>query len=267
MLLKKTNSYWSKAIEMVHIGTHSRSEKINQSNFIAEYLVEQLKGIVKTVDYDLGFNGTAANILYTEILGGHGCIMLKTANPVFNSKMLDYCTATRDFNYTEPCAKYDQLKLPPPHDLHSVVVLPGSNKLKHVFREDIIAAYNRGAFIKPHPMTNKKDIASLKSHFKEKLLYKDEDGGRILKAAKTIYTYPFSELGIYAALNNKNVAILGSEINEQGTYYHFYSKLHNIKTIVRSPLSGIITPTDDYKEQIDCWISAYKRLIKGKKPV
>ncbi|WP_068646267.1 hypothetical protein [Thiomicrospira sp. XS5] len=109
----------------------------------------------------------------------------------------------------------------------SVVFLPGSNLIWSQTSKEMLYRTmheDRAAVIKPHPLTDAKDIRKLKLAFGiTRLLEAKQSGFNALLDAHRVYVTPTTELGIYATLMLKDVHTVGQFFKEHsGTYYPLY---------------------------------------------
>lgn len=86
------------------------------------------------------------------------------------------------------------------------------------------------------------------------------NGWDLMKAADKVYCTGSTELGLYAALHDKQVSVIHYVDNtrHKEVYAGFYNHIDKMKTLVSTPLSGIIFNDDTYKEQVDLYLTFYK---------
>ncbi|WP_163258674.1 hypothetical protein [Campylobacter fetus] len=146
-------------------------------------------------------------------------------------------------------------------EISSVCFLSGSNTLKRTINIGELmkwAHYDTNMFIKPHPLTDEKDLNELGVLLgKNRVLKPEISAFELLKNATRVYTTSSSELGLYAALMGKEVVDITNFINADETAYaplyrfinYPYNKdLSALISVLSSPLSGVFFCSDDNLE-------------------
>ncbi len=185
-----------------------------------------------SIQYDLQYTGKPHELRYTEIFAGCGGIMVAPCDIETNKDMYTMALAESpggDFDFAGflmegRTDKYTLLSYPsePPQ---KVVILPGSNLLETaVDKVKLNKAHEAGAYIKPHPLTNKKHMELFQSEYGDELLPKNYSGWEAVRNAQTVYTALGSELGLCAeAFGREMIDISGRK--PAGGYVHFHQYL------------------------------------------
>ncbi|WP_163226442.1 hypothetical protein [Campylobacter fetus] len=145
--------------------------------------------------------------------------------------------------------------------ISSVCFLSGSNTLKRTISINELIKwvhYDENMLIKPHPLTDEKDLNELGVLLgKNRVLKPEISAFDLLKNANRVYSTSSSEIGLYAALMGKEVVDITNFINADETAYaplyrfinYPYNKdLSALISVLSSPLSGVFFHNDDSLE-------------------
>ena len=266
-MIKLNNKFWLAANKLMHSGKWSRNKAIAGSNRVAEYISKRCAEEGILASYDMSYGGAPHELMYTEIFGASGCIMIKPMDVRFWGQMLNKVESDvnpmRLKTLLEAGDKYNICNYPySPSKVKEVLFLPGSNLLKCLPKKLIKDLVFRGVYIKPHPITTSHDYQMMMIDFGDKYLNLQESGWDLMKAANKVYCTGSTELGLYAALHDKLVIPLRYIDKEQHkeVYWGFYEHINKLKQLISTPLSGIIFNDDTYKEQVDAYLNFYKEM-------
>ena len=265
MLITENNKFWSASNKLLHSGYYSRSKNIKESDKVAMYIAKKAEELKIKAEYDMEYGGSPMNLIYTECFGATGSIMIHPASFDLWSIMTEKVIGTeidagRIKRFIESGDKYNSVNRHdfPEGTFKKVVILPGSNLLSYLNKEKIALLVQQGAFVKPHPITQRVDIFNMEQMFGNKLLPKLESGWSVIKAAEEVYCTLSTELGLYASLQGKKVHLIRyADSMRVGTYFALYKYLPNLKNLLSTPKSGIITLDDDYEQQVDAYFEFY----------
>lgn len=267
LLYEKTVSFDSKAGKLAHSGYLSRASAIADSNKVFEYLDQRCKELRRKLSYDLSYNGFPQDLIVTEAFGGHGCLIVHPADDDFTIKLLRGCgKAERDFQFLR--VKKDKYTLfDAEHPAKKIVVLPGTNLLC-LMSKNVIKGMNKpGVYFKPHPITTEFYIREIEmSVGKEKVINKLASGANIVDNADEVWVSLSTELGLYAKLDGKLVHTYKINYRNKGSYFGLYDSIDRLEEVLSTPKSGVIFPTDDYREQIDTYLAYYEESLKSYTP-
>lgn len=268
MLITENNKFWSDSNKLLHSGYYSRSKKIRESDKIARYIADKAKALGIKAEYDMEYGNTPMNLIYTECFGATGSVLIHPGSFDLWTRMSEPLThhpinEDRLKRFVEAGDKYSSVNRHdfPEGTFEKVVILPGSNLLPFINLHKIKEIVDSGAFVKPHPITQRVDMHNMKSFFgDENVIPKLESGWSVIKAAKEIHCTLSTELGLYAALQGKRIKLIRySDSMRVGTYYVLYKYLPNLKNLLSTHLSGVITLDDDYEKQVDEYFDYYLR--------
>ncbi|WP_162166700.1 hypothetical protein [Campylobacter fetus] len=164
--------------------------------------------------------------------------------------------------------------------ISSVCFLSGSNALKRTISiSELIkwVHYDENMLIKPHPLTDEKDLNELGVLLgKNRVLKPEISAFDLLKNANRIYSTSSSELGLYAALMGKEVVDITNFVNADETAYaplyrfinYPYNKdLSALISVLSSHLSGVFFYDDEnLEEKLKEYFKALNELKNINKP-
>lgn len=226
------------------------------------------------IRYDLFYDGKPFDLKYTEIFAGKGGIIVNPASKRATFKMYRKAVAKRntDRDFKEFLSdmgdKYIQYEYPCPK-YKEVIILPGSNVLeKTVDKELLNAAVDRGAYVKPHPLTNNKHIRLFEKEYGKKVIPRMYSGAIVCRNAEVIYTALGSELGLLAELQGKEVRSIAVEDVNAGGYLWLHQFLRQtpaqgkyLNFLLNNPVGGVFFPhsTD---EDFHTFLEAWKDIVE-----
>lgn len=268
MLITENNKFWSDANKLLHSGYYSRSKKIRESDKIARYIADKAKSMGIKAEYDMEYGNTPMNLIYTECFGATGSIIIHPGSFDLWTRMSERLIDTpvndkrveRFINAGDKYASVNQHQFED-GTFDKVVILPGSNLLPFIDLPKVKKIVESGAMVKPHPITQRADMYNMKTFFGvDNVIPKLESGWSVIKAANEIHCTLSTELGLYAALRGKKIKLIRySDSMRVGTYYVLYKYLPNLKNLLSTHLSGVITLDDDYEKQVDEYFDYYLR--------
>jgi len=267
LLYEKTVKFDSKAGKLAHSGYLSRADAIAESNKVYKYLEERCKELKRKLSYDLSYNGFPNDLIVTEAFGGHGCLIIHPADDDFTIKLLKGCgSGDRDYGFLlEKKDKYTLFDAE--HPAKKVVVLPGTNLLCRMSKNVMKGLNKPDVYYKPHPITTEFYIREIEVAVgKDKVINKLASGAEVVANADEVWVSRSTELGLYAKLDGKKVHTYRVEYQNKGSYFGLYDQIERIEEVLSTPRSGVIFPSDDYKEQIDEYLAYYEEMVKGYKP-
>lgn len=234
----------------------------------------QFDGLI--LDYDQSNSTHVLDLRYTEIFAGLGGVLVGPKDIDKAMDMLAY--AVNNDKRTEegkvPCNasfisglvdKYSSVNFD--YDFpEKVVILPGSNLLEQcVDKVALNQAYDEGAAIKPHPLTNRAHRELFKREYGARLLPPNYSGTALVKNCKTIYTSGSSELTLMGLLLGKEIIEIG--VGEPvGGYLPiwkflslYYNKRFYLNKLMNSVAGGIFFPHTTEEEMAE-YFKIYQKV-------
>lgn len=257
------------------IGDLKFNIKLEYLKEVEEYILQVFKKRNIKFSYDCWFNEELKfqTLNYTDFLGGIWISPLQQY--VTNSQLVDalVCDSNLKYDYVdffkknlENASKYE-LDVSEVPDVESLILLPGSNILKkNIDKNKILKALqNEKTFIKPHPLTDEKDIDLLKTLTDNVLPTKMNIYNGLFQRANNIYSAHSSETFFYSIISGKNLVSVEfiANIDKSGFFplnNFFYlvdgDKLLKINKVFNSYKSGYIHPiiNPDWKNTIDRYL-------------
>lgn len=264
LLYEKTVTFDSKAGKLAHSGYLSRAAAISESNKVYDYLQQRCKETNRKLSYDLSYNGFPNDLIVTEAFGGHGCLIIHPADDGYTEHLLRTSgRGNRDLSFL--LEKKDKYALfDSEHPTKKLVILPGTNLLS-LMSQNVIKGMNKpDVYFKPHPITTEFYIREIETMVgKDKVINKLASGAQLVANADEIWVSQSTELGLYAHLAGKTVHTYKIKYRNKGSYFGLYGQMHRLEEVLSTPNSGVIFPTDDYKEQIDAYLEHYEQGLSG----
>ena len=251
------NHYWSASTHFLHLRDAVRVKKVYESNDFAKHITERLNA-----QYDVIYPGTKDEFRLTEFFGSIGGIMVTTASYDANIKLF-LAAAKSDikrFDVSDLGPKYPSLVFNPPADLETLVILPGTNRMGDISRDVLRYLHDNGAYFKPHPLTEKRDLITLEMQLPNRVLLPTECPIPLLEKATTVVTTDYTELGLIAELMGKKHSKL-CYIGPSSTYGHYFYDLSNFTSKINTAESGLFLPNEDWDEQIDTYLAHHKKVL------
>lgn len=230
-------------------------------------LVSELNKLGVESNFDI-HHDNGGNIGVSEWVSQINGFCLRYMNVEVQSKILEY--AYHHSNDDTRCVtqfitksdKYQLSVLPDFLRYDNIIFLCGSNLLFTLIEPNqlhaIIDNYPN-VKIKPHPLTNIKDINLLKNTFGDDvILARKLPGIELFNRAKHVWVPHTSEMSLNAVIQNKHYTVIGNEHSRRGLYFvinNVIKKLHTatgesklriLNKIVFSPYSGIYLSQSDF---------------------
>jgi len=193
-------------------------------------------------------------LIYTEFFGGMGGVMLRPQNFVRQMKIYtqahkDPEKRTTDFSKLVAAAG-DKYELEAQGETRKkIVLLPGSNMLgTHTDKGLIEAAVNQGAFLKPHPITDKRVLGLINEFWPGKVYNSETSGFYLYSNAQEIWTTRYSEFSLFATLEEKKINFIDDDlVDKRGSYkgLNLFLEINNcrnkkaLNNVLNSNKSGI----------------------------
>jgi hypothetical protein len=261
-------------------GTVLTSENAKASQELADYAMEKLRQLHpgSTIDFDCLHNngGGYAVHEFCSALGGvsvrymnysmHEHI-LREAIDSKPSHFVDYATKLKE---TQNLDKYTLRGITSKYE--QVVFLSGSNIMHENIDFDIVAgAVSEGAVIKPHPVTNAKDMEWLRSQFgAENVLGPKVAGAELLKDAFRVYVAKNSELYLLAIAFRKSIRSIGKPGFLPEVYrpvinniidHPRYMPVIALNRLLSAPQSGIFFDKEGVDRGLEVYVNRVKELL------
>jgi hypothetical protein len=253
-----------------------KSKSVSQCSEVGARLRNVASDHGLTLDYDQSNSTHILGLRYTEIFASLGGVLVgpkdldksmnMLAHAILNDKLTPDGQVLCNANFISSMGdKYVLVDFEYDYP-EKVIILPGSNLLETcVDKVALNRAFDQGAWVKPHPLTNRAHRELFKREYGARLLPPNYSGATVVKNSKVIYTSGSSELTLMAVLLGKEVIEIGQG-DPLGGYLTiwkflslFYNKRFYLNKLLNSTASGIFFPhsTD---EEFDEYFKIYKKV-------
>ena len=265
------NNHNSPAVLMGRCGFTQPKKGFSKSLQLADLFLAKAtrRGIL--AEYDLSYNGSPHAFSYTEMFVNAGGLYVRPCDSYFRHRYLtdnewpQVDNGYRDFILTNIGDKYSS-QIDPIYHSKKVVILPGSNILKTIAKNELIkiAEENSKIIFKPHPLILEQDyveLCSMLAHTDAYVMASMFSGMYLVERAEEVFTLRCSEVGVTAGLMGKKVSIIPSrEIT--GPYHSFYEAMFGgyLWDYVESPKSGLFLDMPGVEDRMEEYLDAYQRF-------
>lgn len=257
-------------------GTVRPTEKVICSQEMANYLVDKVISLGETCHFDMLHNGGDEYAVH-EFCGALGGVSLRYLDARVHTQCIAhalksgsdtqriYTKELRDSTYIDKYNLRDSFSF-----YDRVVFLPGSNMLKvNIDMDKLESAVADGAVIKPHPITNSRDIAWLSNAFgKENILGAKIKGAELMRHCKRAYMAKNTELWFLAITFGCGVTDIGNgyggdtyrQVIDVITKNHVHPQISAVNRIFGSSYSGIYFSKEDIDNNVEKYIDLSRTL-------
>lgn len=227
------------------------------------------RGIV--AEYDLSYNGSPQAFSYTEMFINAGGLYVRPCDSHFRHKYIKaqewpkVSNGYREHILANIGDKYST-QIDPIYHSKTVVILPGSNILKTIAKNELIkiAETIPKVIFKPHPLIleqDYKELCGMLAHTDAYVIAPMFSGMYLVERAEDVFTLRCSEVGVTAGLLGKNVHIIPSR-EVTGPYHSFYEALFDgyLWDYVESPKSGLFLDLPGVDDRMEEYLDAYQRF-------
>lgn len=235
----------------------SYSDGVGQSKTIEQEIKKWADEYDVYAVYDLSYPDKPYELKYTEVFAAWGGVLIEPCDAQAAIKQYELAKTERleTVDYREKAKKESSLDKYELFDfgvepVDKVALIPGSNMLEEcVVKAELNRAYDEGAYIKPHPLTNEKHWDRLvKEYGEDRVIPMEYSGYSVMANAKELYVQGTTELALYGMLLGKKIHDIGTR-SPKGGYRFLYETLYYEKDpgqalnwILNSKRSGIIFP-------------------------
>jgi len=244
-------------------------KKVNYLEYIKKKCDE--RGIFLIADYDNHEDDLNKTLIYTEIFGGLGGILLRSPRKSIQKHMLmlsleNKNNTNKDYldKILEHKDKYNSKKQN--RESKSVIILPGSNMLENgeVNFLEVLKFISKfpDALVKLHPITNECDVKKMKYIFGDRIVEGEYSAFDIFIKSENVLAHNCSEFSLYSKLFEKNFFDYNNENLCNGTYRCLNEIAENkeeLLHLINSDLSGIILE-ENYEERIEIFLDIFEQV-------